>query len=387
MQARIGSADALTKEAEPSTRHLVVSAVNLVEGGTLEMLRQCLQEVVRLGGWRVTALVNDADKVGVSGVDYIARPDIKPSWLKRIRFEYVECRTLAEQLRPDFWLSLHDMTPDLGRMAGTVPQAVYCHNAMCFYRMSWREMWLDPKLILFAKLYAFFYRRNLHRNSAVIVQQDWIREGFRQRFGCRNVVVAHPMPEHANRSASVRAGHRFFYPSFARVFKNFETLLRAWEILCADASWDGELTLTVDGNINRYGAGLMRRFGHLRNVRFIGRVSHAEVQALYASNDCLVFPSKLETWGVPLTEAKEAGLSILAADLPYAHEAVGDYDGVAFFPAEDATALAELMRAFCERRLMDTGASLPPVSEPFVEHWAGLLQYLLRPAGKAGIKP
>lgn len=362
------------------TKHLVVSAVNLVEGGTLEIFRQCLRVAVQLEGWHVTAIVNDPAKVGVEGVSYIARPDVKPSWFKRIRFEYFECAALAEELKPDFWLSLHDMTPGLGRLAGKVPQAVYCHNAMCFYRMSLREICLDPMYVLFARFYAYFYRHNIHRNVAVIVQQDWIRERFRKVFGCRNVIVAYPEAIRRRRAASVRSGRRFFYPSFARVFKNFETVLAAWEILCAEASWDGELTLTIDAGINRYGASLVKRFGHLRNVRFIGRVSHAEVQGLYANNDCLVFASKLETWGLPISEAKEAGLSILAADLPYAHEAVGDYEGATFFPAEDARVLASRMREFREGRLLGGATQLSPIAAPFAEHWEGLFSLLLTPS-------
>lgn len=366
------------------TKHLVVSAVNLVEGGTLEILRQCLRVAATLEGWRVTAIVNDPAKVGVEGVTYLARPDVKPSWFKRIRFEYFECARLAEELRPDFWLALHDMTPGLGRSTGKVPQAVYCHNAMCFYRMPWREMWLDPVLILFGKLYPLFYRLNMRRNTAVVVQQDWIRQEFHRRFGCRNVIVAHPVSAKANCVARVRSGRRFFYPSFARVFKNFETLLAAWETLCADPAWDGELTLTVDATINRYGASLLKRFGHLRDVNFVGRVSHAEVQDLYGSNDCLVFASKLETWGMPISEAKEAGLTILAADLPYAHEAIGNYDGAAFFPVDNSNALAALMRDFRESRLNEVRAELPPVSAPFAEHWESLLDLLLQPAAGTG---
>lgn len=362
-----------------SIKHLVVSAVNLVEGGTLEILRQCLREAARLEGWRVTAIVHDPAKVGVDGIEYIARPEVKPSWFKRFHFEYFKCKTLAKQLQPDFWLSLHDMTPGLGSLAGKVPQAVYCHNAMCFYRMPWREIWLDPEQILFIKLYPLIYRLHLQRNAAVVVQQDWIRQEFRERFGCQNVVVAHPMQESANSTAKVRSGRRFIYPSFARVFKNFETVLIAWEILCTDPAWDGELTLTIDGTINRYSADLIKRFGHLRNVQFIGRVSHAEVQALYVRNDCLVFASKLETWGMPISEAKEAGLSILAADLPYAHEAIGNYNGAAFFPVDAPVALADLMRLFRQDRLKKVDAKLAPLAAPFAAHWAGLFELLLRP--------
>jgi glycosyltransferase involved in cell wall biosynthesis len=362
-------------------RHLVVSAVNLVEGGTLEILRQCLAEAAKLRsrGWRVTAIVNSAATVGVDGIHYLERPDVKPSWFKRIRFEYLECRRLAQKLKPDFWLSLHDMTPDLGRLASSVPQAVYCHNAMCFYSITPREMLLDPKQLLFIKLYAFFYRVHLKRNTAVIVQQDWIRQSFRKRFGVSNVIVAHPLPEVSNNAAHKRAGARFFYPSFPRVFKNFETVLAAWEILCQDPRWDGELTLTIDSHANRYQRWLTRAFGHLRQVRLIGRVSHTEVKALYKQQDCLVFASKLETWGLPLTEAKHEGLTILAADLPYAREAIGDYDGATFFRSQDATALAGMMKAFRYGQLQDVQATQPPIQAPFAANWQALLQQLLSP--------
>jgi glycosyltransferase involved in cell wall biosynthesis len=365
------------------TKHLVVSAVNLVEGGTLEILRQCLRSAALVKGWRVTAIVNDPEKVGIVGVTYIARPDVKPSWLKRIRFEYIECGTLAKELCPDFWLSLHDMTPSLGNLTGKVPQAVYCHNAMCFYRMNWREIFLDPNLLLFSKFYSFFYRFNILNNRSVVVQQSWMREAFKEQFGCRNVIVAHPAMKSIKYSARVREGSRFFYPSFARVFKNFEVVLSAWEILCADPSWDGRLTLTVDESVNRYGHALIKRFGHLRNVEFIGRVAPEKVQELYRQNDCLVFASKLETWGLPITEAKEAGLFILAADLPYAHEAAGNYDGAAFFSPIQPLELAEMMNQFRYGRLDNFQGEIALIDEPFARDWFALLHLLLQSDGNS----
>lgn len=377
MKECIAIAEALTEwPAKATIKHLVVSAVNLVEAGTLEVLRQCLDQAVRIEGWRVTAIVHDRTRVAIEGVNYITRPDVKPSWFKRIRFEYFECKALAEQLQPDFWLSLHDMTPSLGRLAGKVPQAVYCHNAMCFYRMPWREMWLDPKLILFSKFYAIFYRININRNAAVVVQQDWIRNKFCERFNCRNVIVANPILKNIPSVAKVRKGLRFFYPSFARVFKNFETVLSAWEIVCLDPDWNGELTLTIDES-NRYGASLKRRFKHLRNVQFIGKVPLVEIKALYNRSDCLVFASKLETWGLPISEAKQAGLFILASDLPYAREAVGNYDGAAFFPAEDASRLAVLIRQFSRGQVVEAQAESPSIPAPYARNWPELFQLLL----------
>lgn len=356
--------------------HLVISAVNIIEGGTLTVLRECLKAASRdlSQSWDITAIVHRAALIGVPGITYIERPEIKCSWFSRIWFEYVECRQLSRQLKPDFWLSMHDMSPRVV----SPHQAVYCHNAMCFYRMSWRELRLDPKLMLFSLFYGLLYRINLHANDAVIVQQDWMRTVFEQQYGCKQVIVAYPVLDASELSKKGKQqGLRFFYPSFPRVFKNFETLLEAWAELEKDTSWHGELTVTVDGSENSYSHELIKRFGHLRRVRFVGRLSHEVVHETYKNTDCLVFPSRLETWGMPLTEAKQYGLAIICADLPYAHEAIASYDGVSFFSPQDASELARQLRAFSEGQLPLQKTQELAIKKPYAQDWSDLLEFLL----------
>lgn len=55
----------------------------------------------------------------------------------------------------------------------------------------------------------------------------------------------------------------------------------------------------------------------LQNIHFIGLKSKEKLDDIYRNEtDALIFPSKLETWGLPLSEAKEFKLPILSADLP-----------------------------------------------------------------------
>ena len=72
---------------------------------------------------------------------------------------------------------------------------------------------------------------------------------------------------------------------------------------------------------------------------FLGRLTPEEMKAVY-SRSVLVFPSYLETVGLPLLEAKALSRPIIAADLEYARESVGDYDEVHYFSALDYDALA-----------------------------------------------
>lgn len=43
-----------------------------------------------------------------------------------------------------------------------------------------------------------------------------------------------------------------------------------------------------------------------------------------------MFSSRLETWGLPLSEAKERGKWVLASDFPFTRETLGSYEKKAF---------------------------------------------------------
>lgn len=356
-------------------KHLVISAVNLVEGGTLTVLRDCLASARRdlSADWDITAIVHKSDLIGIEGINYIERPEIKKSWFRRILFEYVESKKIAEDINPDYWLAMHDMSPRVGN----VRQSVYCHNAMCFYSMSWKEMFYEPKLILFSWLYGLFYRINIHSNECVIVQQEWVRNEFFAKFNLNRIVVAHPLHENKSNVLLKKSGVRFFYPSFPRAFKNFETLLSAWEIIEKTDALDLHLTVTLNGNENRYSRHLVKKFQHLQSVDFVGIIPKSEMQEKYKNVDCVIFPSLLETWGLPLSEAKEHGLAIIAADLPYAHEAIGSYDAASFYSAKNANELAEKIIAFSKGELHFEKIISKDAQQPFKNNWKDLLSYIV----------
>ena len=72
---------------------------------------------------------------------------------------------------------------------------------------------------------------------------------------------------------------------------------------------------------------------------FAGQLDHAECLAEYEKADALVFPSFLESYGLPLVEAMVMGLPIVAADLPYARVLCGD-EAIYFDPDSPAALVA-----------------------------------------------
>jgi len=160
------------------------------------------------------------------------------------------------------------------------------------------------------------------------------------------------------------------------VFKNVEVLGEAVALLERDPDWQGRVRVTIAGDENAYARHLKARFGHLRSLEFVGLQTREQMDRLYAGSDALVFPSRLETWGMPLTEAIARGMAVLAADLPYARETIGGYGGAVFFAPRDASALAARMLALQRGQLAFEPASAPDVAEPYAPDWPHLVRLL-----------
>lgn len=81
-----------------------------------------------------------------------------------------------------------------------------------------------------------------------------------------------------------------------------------------------------------------RSLGLAERVRFLGAVPYEEILGYYRGAVAMVFPSLLETFGIPLLEAMLAEAPIVASDIPTFREIAGD--AALYFPPRDAEALA-----------------------------------------------
>ncbi|MEQ1532704.1 MAG: glycosyltransferase [Sideroxydans sp.] len=354
-------------------KRLVVSAVNFSEGGPLTVLIESLDAAAEFLSeeWEIIALVHDKRLIKNPRVRSIEFTESKHSWGTRLLLEWHRFADLSRQLQPDLWLSLHDITPRVQARR----QVVYCHNPAPFYHVSWREAVLEPKFLLFNWFYKYLYQINIRRNYAVVVQQEWLRSAFNQLFNLPNVIVAHPAQQQlsllpSNKSRSDRI--IFLYPSLSRVFKNIEVLCQAAAMLPKEMQESIEIRLTINGTENRYARNLVRRYGGLKALRFMGRQNRNEMAVHYTECDVVLFPSKLETWGLPISEAKAMGKPLLVADLPYAHETVGTYAHVSFLHPKDAAAWAKAFEAVVADKWVYSGNVAVTPHYPYASDWPQL---------------
>jgi glycosyltransferase involved in cell wall biosynthesis len=359
------------------TRRLVISAVNFSEGGPLTVLRECIQAArAELSSeWEIIALVHDRNLIETAGVRLLEFPDSKRSWLRRLYHEFVLFARLSRELRPDVWFSLHDITPRVIARR----RVVYCHNASPFYRMPLSYVRLDPTQFLFSNFYGHLYRINIRQNDLIVVQQDWMRQEFRRLYGVENIAVAHPVVAKSLLQAGDVEARRevFLYPALPRVFKNVEVLGTAAEILLERIGPLFEVRLTMSGDENPYARYLYRKFGASPVVKFIGRQNAAQMAAQYKQAGAIVMASLLESWGLPISEGKMWLKPLLLADLPYAHEALGEYEFAAFFSPQDPSELAELMYQHLQGTLRFHPHSTQTPDAPFAPDWPSLIKMVV----------
>lgn len=136
----------------------------------------------------------------------------------------------------------------------------------------------------------------------------------------------------------------FVYVASGEPHKNHRRLIEAWCLLAEEGLYPS-LFLTL--NEVRF-AGLCREIEVMRQryglkVENAGDLSHQDVFALYKKAGASIYPSTFESFGLPLIEARQAGLPVLASELDYVRDVL---DPEQTFDPESAASIARAVKRF-----------------------------------------
>ena len=136
----------------------------------------------------------------------------------------------------------------------------------------------------------------------------------------------------------------FLYVASGEPHKNHLQILDAWRLLAEEGLFPS-LRLTLDEvrfqPLCREIVDISERYG--LKVTNLGMLSHGEVLSLYAKVDALIFPSSFESFGLPLIEARQAGLPIVAAELDYVRDVL---DPEQSFDPQSPISIARAVKRF-----------------------------------------
>ena len=151
-------------------------------------------------------------------------------------------------------------------------------------------------------------------------------------------------PDPKGSSDSVSKDYDFVYVASGETHKNHRRLLEAWRLL-AEGGLKPSLALTVHTqqypglahSIQTYVAQYGLRISNL------GDLKATEMPLLYAKSRAMVYPSLIESFGLPLIEASQHGLPIIAGELDFVRDVVSPSET---FDATSSVSIARALRRF-----------------------------------------
>jgi len=334
----------MEKSLEP-LKKIMVFDIPAVKTGALAILEEYYNEAVNnYNKDKIYYFILSLPKLAeTDNVKVINFPWVKKSWFHRLYFDYFIAHKLVKIYDPDEIFSLQNII--IPRVK--IPQTIYVHQSLPFINKRFK-IFHNPILWIYQNLIGRIVIRSIKKAKKVIVQSNWMKVECVKKANVNpsKIIVIPPKININIRKyfkTTFESMHRFFYPASGFLYKNHKIIVDAALLLKKLEIDDYEIILTLKGDENRNIVKLHKRI--LKNnlpIKFIGSLTFEQVCEYY-SKSILIFPSYIETFGLPLLEAKLHKTPILASDCPFSHEVLDEYENVEFFNNDDAKILASLL--------------------------------------------
>ena len=340
---------------------IVVNVTAAKSGGALSILNQFLDGIEEYDNHNYFIVFVDPGfrQREIEGVRYV--PVDTKGWRDRILWDKEGFKDWLKNnhVEPDLIISLQNTGVNY---SCEVPQLIYYHQLLAIDPHRWNPFKRDEFILFcYKNFYPYFVKQYLTKNTHVVVQMSFIKDAFLKKFDIPEGHV-HVVPPKMGLIDfnKMETGNKyddgcmhFIYPAAGMVYKNHIVLLRA---LCLLKKENREyydkirLHLTLKKGECKKVDECIKLWGLEDVVELGGIIPFQELLACYKSMDALLFPSFVETVGLPLLEAAGCGMAIKAADLPYAHEVLQGYEGVSYVSYQDERAWAEAVKDVCLNR-------------------------------------
>jgi glycosyltransferase involved in cell wall biosynthesis len=330
-------------QANNNIKILLVFDVPAESGGALSILKEHYNEAAQDKNKKWVFIISLPEFMETDNVKILRFPWVKKSWIHRLYFDNFVAPKLVKKYKADEILSLQNViVPRI-----KVPQTVYVHQSLPFIdkRFKIREnllFWVYQNIIG-KKIF-----KSMQKANKVIVQTNWMKNACIEKANIKPekiVVISPKINTEIKRyfEPTYENLHTFFYPAGGLVYKNHKVIVNAVLLLKERGVKDYKVIFTLKENENEH---IMELYKQIKEnnlpIEFIGALTSQQVYEYY-SKSVLIFPSYIETFGLPMLEAKMHGTPILASNCPFSHEILDEYKKAQFFEPEDYKILANYM--------------------------------------------
>lgn len=327
---------------------IVVNDIAASEGGALTVLQDFYEEIRSSNDdneW--IFLLNDYYFEETANIKIKVLNEIKNSWLKRLSFELFQGKKIINRLEPDIYFSFQN-TATLGINAEHI---TYLHQSLpyqdektfSFFKKEERKLAVYQKII--GRLYNYMFKKT---NTKIIVQTEWMKKEVQRRVNNDVNIVPPKVKVPSQFFYQPKRGVTFFYPASEIQYKNHSVIYSAVNKIVQKGYTNFQVVLTIPP----------REITNQGVYQFVGQISREKVFEYY-TNSILLFPSYIETYGLPLKEATFFHTPIIASSTAFSREILKDYENVHFFNKFKSNELANIMVSYLtgSTKMFKTNAS------------------------------
>ena len=331
---------------------IFVNDVAATEAGALTILKQFLSNISKYSppGFVYYVFCSLAELKQYENNNIKIVSDIKgKKWLDRIKWDFFGLQNWSKKhhLKADLIISLQNTGC---RYQKTKKQIVYIHESFSFIQdKKFSFFKKKERLIWFYRhIYKQMVRYSLRKDTFLVVQTETMRKAIIEQFKWPEdrIKVIRPSfkeirVEKVNKINFNDNKFHIFYPATTFFYKNHELIIQALKYIKKTKReiYNNLLvhfTFKPEGARNLELVNLINKLEVNDAVKLEGQLPYERVLSLYKSCDLLVFPSYIESYGLPIREAALFGLPILASDIPVLREVIEAYQGVKFLDYQDA---------------------------------------------------
>jgi len=319
-----------------SRKIIFVNATALISGGGLSTIKQFLENIPE--DINFNYIIFCSDKSLERDFNKINTQYVFPKYktgLSRIYWDMFGLKQWSHDngLRPDLIISLQNTTINFDNES--IPQISYVMQAIPFVNKKWNLFKKNERTLWFYKnIYPYFMSMFLGKKHFVVTQSKWIRSEFSNKFNfpIEKIFPIRPIVNLSELSVKKEFPNdefTIFCPSSPFIYKNNVEIANALIYLNSHKKNISKfkIYITFDKGSDKELLNIIIKYKLEKNFSFIGRITYNEMLSYYNGCNLVVFPSYLETFGLPLLEAASFGKPIIAANEDYAQEVIGNYEG------------------------------------------------------------
>lgn len=332
---------------------IVVNNPAARSGGALTILKEFLEKISTLKCDREFHVIVSLEELKKYEIDKVKIYVVTSQGFKdRIIWDNFKLKKYLsiQEIKPDLFISIQNTGVNLNK---NIPQIIYYHQPLSIVDLKWSFFKKNERIYwMYKNIYPLFIKQHLNRVKKVIVQTEWVKERFSKSFNYpkENIILLRPEIKKIDVNLVKlipKNRFRIFYPAAPLIYKNHKIIIEALALLKKEnqnSIENIECIFTFSSGENLEIDGLIKEYNLENTIKLIGKISYENVLEYYKSSDLLVFPSYLETFGLPLIEGQQFNLNILAVDLPYSREVVGEYEKANFINKDNKKEWKEKIR-------------------------------------------